>query len=236
MLVFEKKFCIPITPMKLYHYEHCPFCQRVRLFMGFKNIPYEKIIVSYADKQTPKDLCNSSTLPIFDFGDGMVINESIDIMREIEMRHPNPIGFIGPVEAKLQWASMAVVSLPRYFDILLPAFADFYSAEWEKFPEGKEHFIASKEKKRGKIFAEIKKETPEIFTNNILPALEEIVDIVEDEYFLMGPTFSVADCVLAADLSALRTVENITLPQEIISYIERVEKKCRVSLLENLGE
>ena len=221
--------------MKLYHYEHCPFCQRVRLFLGMKGIAYEKVLLSYDDASTPEKLIGKRGLPIMEFDDGTLMNESLDIIREIEMQFPHPIGFIGPVEAKFQWASMVMTSLPQYFDILLPAYADFYSAEFEKFPEGKKYFVTSKEKKRGKSFEELKEETPAIFTRNILPTLESIIEIVEDEFFLMGPTFSVADCVLAADLSGLRCIKNITLPKEISMYISRVEEHCRVNLLANEG-
>lgn len=217
--------------MKLYHYPHCPFCQRIRLFLGYKNISYESIVLSYDDKETLKTLCDSNTLPIVEFDNGKVMNESMNIIREIENAYPHPIGFLGPVESMFQWASMIVTCIPGYFDVLLPVYFDHYK-EFTDFPEGGVFFKESKEAKRGKSFAELKKETPEIFTKNILPQLEEIIEKVEDEFFLMGPTFTVADCVLAADLSGLRLLEGIDLPKEIGDYIRRVEVRCGVGLLE----
>jgi glutaredoxin 2 len=217
--------------MKLYHYPHCPFCQRVRLLLGYKNIPYESVELSYADAETPEKLIGQKMLPIIEFDDGKVMAESLDILREIELRFPHPIAFIGPVEGKLQWASMAAVGIPRYFDLLLPCFPDHYQ-EFQKFPEGKKYFQASKEKRRGKSFEQLKAEAPKLFEENILPHLQEILDTVEDQYFVMGPTFSVADCVLAADLSGMRIVKNIAVPENLVQYIERVEKTCKVNLLE----
>lgn len=217
--------------MKFYYYPHCPFCQRVQLFLGYKNIPHEAIILSYDDKKTPKNLCNSDTLPIVDFGNGNIMNESLSIIREIENKYPHPIGFIGPVEGLFQWSSMVMTSIPRYFDVLLPVLFENYK-EFTEFSSGGKYFKSSKEEKRGKSFDILKKETPEIFEKNILPLFEDIIEKVEDEYFLMGPTFTVADCVLAADLSGLRLVKNISLPKEITNYISRVEKRCRVELLE----
>ena len=216
--------------MKFYYYPHCPFCQRVQLFLGYKNIPHEAIVLSYDDKETPKKLCGSSTLPIIDFGNGKIMNESLLLIREIENEYPHPIGFIGPVEGLFQWSSMIMTSIPRYFDILLPVLFDHYK-EFTDFPAGGKYFQESKEKKRGKTFIELKKESADIFEINIIPLLEPIIEKVEDEYFLMGPTFTVADCVLAADLSGLRLVKNIKIPQEITDYIVRVEKRCRVDLL-----
>lgn len=217
--------------MKLYHYPHCPFCQRVRLLLGYKNIPYESVELSYADSETPEKLIGQKMLPIMEFDDGKIMGESLDIMREIEYRFPHPIAFVGPVEGKFQWASMVAVGIPRYFDLLLPYFPDHYE-EFEKFPEGKKYFCESKEKKRGKSFADLKAESHTLFEKNIRPHLQEIIDTVEDEYFIMGPTFSVADCVLAADLSGLRIVDEIECPEEIVKYVERVEKMCGVRLLE----
>ncbi len=217
--------------MILYHYPHCPFCQRVRLFLAFKGIDYESIVLSYDDDVTPKKLGLPTMLPIIDFGNGKIINESLNILREIEQRHPYPIGFIGPIEGKLQWASMVAVNIPQYFDLLIPWYLTHYRSEFEQFPTGEKYYRESKEAKRGKTFEELKNERVEIFNKAIRPHLNEIIDKVEDEYFIMGPTFSVADCVLAADLSGLRIVPDIEVPTEIIHYIKRVEQRCRLNLL-----
>jgi glutaredoxin 2 len=219
--------------MKFYHYVHCPFCQRVRLFLGFKRLAYESVVLSYADADTPTQLTGKHMLPIIEFDDGVVMNESLDIIREIEMSFAHPIGFIGPVEPHFQWASQIAVGIPRYFDLLLPWYFSHYTAEFERFSSGAEYFKQSKETKRGKSFEELKTEAPQIFEEFVRPELNEIIDRVEEKFFVMGPTFSVADCVLAADLSGLRLVKNIPLPPEIPAYIARVEEMCGVNLLEN---
>ena len=50
---------------------------------------------------------------------------------------------------------------------------------------------------------------------------EEIIAKVEDEYFVMGPTFSVADCVLMSDLKEIE--KTFVLPDLIKQYTLRVE-------------
>jgi glutaredoxin 2 len=219
--------------MKLYHYPHCPFCQRVRLFLEFKKIPYESIELSYADIETPTKLIGQKMLPIIEFDDGTIMGESLDLLREIEQRHPQPIGYIGPVEGPLQWSSMAVVGIPGYFDLVLPWYLEHYRQEFVSDPKGKAYYREGKEAKRGITFEALKAKRIEIFNDQVLPHLEEILEKVEDQYFVMGPTFSVADCVLAADLNGLRLVPDIALPPEIPAYIKRVEKHCHTSLLEN---
>lgn len=61
------------------------------------------------------------------------------------------------------------------------------------------------------------------------PYFQEIEEKVEDQFFVMGPTFSVVDCILAGDLIVLVEHLKIELPREISSYIVRVKNKCRVS-------
>ncbi len=61
------------------------------------------------------------------------------------------------------------------------------------------------------------------------PYFQEIIDKVEDQFFVMGPTFSVVDCVLAGDLIEFKTFLEIEFPKEITTYTERVKKKCAKS-------
>lgn len=122
------------------------FYRRIEWFCGFKNIEVVSVVSSITKSQ------------------------SIETLREIEEKHPYPIGFVGPCEGKIVWAS----------DMVMGDFIDF----------------------------------------------EEIMEVVEDEYFIMGPTFSVADCILAADLTELRLNSKILFPEGIINYIKRVELIC----------
>ena len=39
--------------LKLYHYVHCPFCVRVRMILGFLQLPYQSIVLPYDDEVTP---------------------------------------------------------------------------------------------------------------------------------------------------------------------------------------
>lgn len=39
--------------MKLFTYEHCPFCVRARMIFGLKSIPFELAIIMEGDVETP---------------------------------------------------------------------------------------------------------------------------------------------------------------------------------------
>ena len=48
----------------LYNYDHCPFCVRVRLALGFKNVKHNLIFMANDDVHTPKALVGKKIAPI----------------------------------------------------------------------------------------------------------------------------------------------------------------------------
>lgn len=68
--------------IKLYQYEDCPYCEKVRRKLAELNLEYEKIEVDPMNKpDVVKEL--GSTVPVIDDG-GMVMNESDDIVAYLE--------------------------------------------------------------------------------------------------------------------------------------------------------
>lgn len=39
--------------MKLYIYDHCPFCVKARMIFGLKNVPVELVVMLNDDEETP---------------------------------------------------------------------------------------------------------------------------------------------------------------------------------------
>ena len=216
--------------MKFYHYPHCPFCQRVRLALKFKKIEYEDIPLSYADVDMPTKLIGSKMLPIIDFGDGTIMAESLDLLEALEKRFPEPTLSHQWLVPDLDWAQKIVVSIPQYFDVTLPYFLDDYEGAPEFDAAGIKYFQEGKEAKRGQTFAEMKAAVPALYEKNIKPILNVISEKVGDAW--IGPQFSMADCVLASDLSGLRSVRDVSVSALIIRYIERVEEECGTDLID----
>ena len=48
----------------LYNYDHCPFCVRVRLALGFKNVKHNLIFLANDDVHTPTALIGKKIAPI----------------------------------------------------------------------------------------------------------------------------------------------------------------------------
>lgn len=51
--------------MKLYIYDHCPFCLKARMIFGLKNLPVELIVMSNDDEATPTRMIGQKMAPIF---------------------------------------------------------------------------------------------------------------------------------------------------------------------------
>jgi len=58
----------------LYNYDHCPFCVRVRLALGFKNIKHNLVFMANDDIHTPTAMVGKKIAPI------MVSPQCIDIV------------------------------------------------------------------------------------------------------------------------------------------------------------
>ena len=66
--------------MKLYHYDHCPYCVKARMIFGFKNIPFELEALPNDDEETPIGLTGKKMLPILIKDNGNALPESLDII------------------------------------------------------------------------------------------------------------------------------------------------------------
>jgi glutaredoxin 2 len=57
--------------MQLYYYEHCPFCAKVRLLAGLKNIPLSLQVVSADDVDTCVSLVGRKVVPVLIKAEGL---------------------------------------------------------------------------------------------------------------------------------------------------------------------
>lgn len=62
--------------MKLYIYDHCPFCVRARMIFGLKNMEIEQIVLLDNDYETPIRMIGKKMLPILEKDDGSYNIES----------------------------------------------------------------------------------------------------------------------------------------------------------------
>ena len=77
--------------MKLYIYDHCPFCVRARMIFGLTQTPVELIPLANDDEATPIRFIGAKQVPILQKPDGSYMGESLDIVRHINAQASQPI-------------------------------------------------------------------------------------------------------------------------------------------------
>ena len=113
--------------MKLYAYDHCPFCTRVRFITGIKNIPIDVRYLLWDDEQTLTQLVGKKVVPIFDDGEGTVLADSLAIVAWLDNHCGEPILQAENRPEVDAWLSDAMLPLqkigyPRWPTLLLPEF------------------------------------------------------------------------------------------------------------------
>jgi len=118
---------------KLYVYDHCPFCVRVRLALGLKNVKHDLIYFSNDDIDTPTQLVGKKIAPIFEYSDVIPpMPESLDIIRKIDSDPTfGPTNFFKESNNRVDIADWQkkvaginrIIQRPRYMLTILPEFA-----------------------------------------------------------------------------------------------------------------
>ncbi|MBY4952672.1 glutathione S-transferase N-terminal domain-containing protein [Pantoea sp. DY-17] len=95
--------------MKLYIYEHCPFCVRARMIFGIKKIPFELRVMSEADAETPTSMVGKKIAPILEKDDGTFMAGSRDIVHYVDGqcggRFLKGTGNASSVNSRLSWST-----------------------------------------------------------------------------------------------------------------------------------
>ena len=67
--------------MKLHIYEHCPYCCRVLMIDGLKQLDIPVNVILENDVETPTRMIGRKMVPILEKDDGTFMGESMDIVR-----------------------------------------------------------------------------------------------------------------------------------------------------------
>jgi glutaredoxin 2 len=205
-------------PITLYHYVHCPFCVRVRLTLGYLNIPYSSQVLRYDDELTPVQLTGKKMLPILR-NDERAINESLDIMALLDKENKLKIS-----ETRI---SEEFVSFENLLDKIGKPIHSLAMPYWIYTPEFDEksrtYFQTKKEMKRGP-FKELVHRSEE-FIAELNPLLSEIEKKLTPYY--TSKSMGLYDILLAAHLWGLYVVPEFQFTDKVHHYLQKIKKDCR---------
>ena len=77
--------------MKLYIYDHCPYCLKARMIFGLKNIPVELHVLLNDDAETPTRMVGQKQVPILQKDDSRYMPESMDIVHYVDKLDGKPL-------------------------------------------------------------------------------------------------------------------------------------------------
>ena len=77
--------------MKLYVYDHCPYCVKARMIFGIKKIPLELLCLLNDDEKTPVSMIGVKMVPILEVKKGNFMPESLDIVSYVDKQNGQPI-------------------------------------------------------------------------------------------------------------------------------------------------
>lgn len=212
--------------MKLYTYEHCPYCVRARMIFGLKQIPVDIIVLANHHDETPMKLVGKKVVPILADSDGMVMPESLDIVRYVDNKFGEPCLKEFVREEVNQWLQKVGcyqnhLVIPRFTQIGLKEFATQQSIDY---------FVLKKSKMIGN-FAENLARTEEYLTqiNQDLLLLNELIVSPKAS----AGELSIEDIVLFPILRNLTIVKGIKFPNKVAAYIQKMSLMSGVDLFED---
>ncbi len=208
--------------MKLYIYDHCPFCVRARMAFGLTQTPVELITLANDDEATPIGLIGAKQVPILQKDDGSHMGESLDIVRHIAAQANTPIN--ETIRPSIQaWTDQVgeyynQLLFPRSIQLGLPEFAT---------PSAVVYFILKKEASVGTGIAQMLDKTPELLAQ-IHRDLHALASQIHSDT-LNGSEISMEDIIIFPMLRNLSMVRGIQFPQVVQDYIANMAARSQIN-------
>jgi glutaredoxin 2 len=198
--------------MRLYMFEHCSLCFRVRMTAALKRLHLQETIVLDDDSETMIGLVGKRQVPILIKDDGRPMLESMDMVRYVDSRC-EPI-LTGPERNDLAaWAERfaekaAPLTWPRYPLLGLPEFRTVAAHD---------HYIVRKRKAIGDL-VELRAATRR-YISELAPELNQLDGLIERADAVNG-TLSLDDVRVLPLLRSAAVVKGLQFPQRVRDYFE----------------
>ncbi|HXD14500.1 MAG TPA: glutaredoxin 2 [Xanthobacteraceae bacterium] len=198
--------------MRLYMFEHCSLCFRVRMTAALKRLHLQETVVSDDDTQTMVGLVGKRVIPILVKNDGQPMLESMDMVAYMDGIGERVL--TGPQRNSIAtWASAvtdktAPLTWPRYPLLGLPEFATIAAHD---------HYLVRKRKALGDL-VELRAKTRE-YVDALMPDLEALGDLIESPTAVNGDV-SLDDVRVLPLLRSVAVVKGLRFPRKVRDYFE----------------
>nr|WP_255668968.1 glutaredoxin 2 [Buttiauxella sp. A2-C1_F] len=210
--------------VKLYIYDHCPFCLKARMIFGLKNIPVELVVLLNDDEVTPTKMIGKKMAPILQKDDSRYLPESMDIVHYVDKLDGEPL-LTGAANSAISDWLRHVNSYVQH--LLLPRIA---KAPFDEFatPAARAYFTQKKEAMIGS-FADHLTHSPGL-TKKISDDLRKLDKLIVQPNAVNGE-LSDDDIHLFPLLRNLTLVAGIEWPSRVAAYRDNMAKQTQINLL-----
>ena len=198
--------------MRLYMFEHCSLCFRVRMTAALKHMHLQEVAVLDDDSDTLIRLVGKRQIPVLVKDDGQPMLESMDMVKYIDaIGEPALIGPERPEVA--DWADRAAqktapLTWPRYPLLGLPEFATVAALD---------HYTMRKRNMLGD-FVERRAKTQQ-YLEELAPSLDALDRLIESPSAVNG-TLSIDDIRVLPLLRSAAVVKGLRFPRKVRDYFE----------------
>ncbi|MHB1174645.1 MAG: glutathione S-transferase family protein [Sulfuriferula sp.] len=225
----------PGERLRLLHFWSSMPAQRVRLALAYKGADHELAALGHDDDATFFELGIAHADLVLCLADGSLHTDSLAILRQLDGWVGGKPVFDGLIEtaawqALLDWRQSAGHLLDRLYAPVAPAFADIGSD-----PAIQAAYKAQIEHRYNMSVEALSNDRYDGFSQFAAQSrLVELARHLGQQRFYAGGKFSACDLLLACDLFPLQLLDGVTMPLDLMYYIERVEKICGASLRDGL--
>jgi len=238
-------------------YDHCPFCVRVRLALGLKNVKFNLQFLANDDVATPTSLVGKKISPIFKFpADNLVMGESLDIIKLTDADERfGPTGVIlaatdrSDLKAwqKSTQTLLRTLQRPRYVATgLMPEFQQLdgrhaFIKNHQLPPYEKEEWKGSKDvpgmnmADKLRLYAEAMANDPAPLVEELNAKLVELDDIVVSEHHCSEGGLSYDDIDLWARLRSITIIKGVQWPTKLRAYMDNLSALGDVPLYDEMA-
>jgi len=198
--------------MRLYMFEHCSLCFRVRMTAALKRLHLQETVVLDDDSDTLIGLVGKRVIPILVKDDGQPMLESMDMVAYVDSHGDRLLTGSERNEVAV-WANKVVaktapLTMPRYPLLGLPEFGTIAALD---------HYNLRKRKAFGD-FVELRANTRH-HIDELMPDLEELDRLIESPLAVNGK-LSLDDIRVVPLLRSTAIVRGLRFPQKVWEYFE----------------
>jgi glutaredoxin 2 len=198
--------------VRLYLFEHCSLCFRVRMIAALKHLHLQEKVVLEDDSETMIKLVGRRVVPILVKDDGQTMLESMDMVGYVDSLG-EPI-LTGPQRSEIAslvdqvTSKLPPLTWPRYPLLGLPEFGTVAALD---------HYHVRKRKALGD-FVELRANTRE-YIKMLTPDLDDLDRLIESRLAVNGE-LSVDDIRVLPLLRSAAVVKGLSFPNKVRDYFE----------------